>query len=249
MSTLLHNHLEQISLSATSIAELPFPPPKMFANALLGPHDITTLIRDTEAHERALFSADPSTNSTKHRRATRRGTMFPTEGEKETMVSRIHSAKNHRNQSAVARVLGGDMMEAIRKSANAPSHRTNRGEMNIEILLRGAEMLCKVYPVAGAKEKIASLRQRYQEVSESVARLEERVSYQTEQLEQMNLSGSYRSDYYDTQQPEPVQQHTADITDEDIERELGEIRELELRKRTLENRVSGMERDLGGLLR
>ena len=36
---------------------------------------------------------------------------------------------------------------------------------------------------------------------------------------------------------------------EDLEREEEEIKELENRKRMLEDRVSGMERDLGGLLR
>lgn len=39
------------------------------------------------------------------------------------------------------------------------------------------------------------------------------------------------------------------ITAEQLEREEQEIRELERKKRTLEERVSGMERDLGGLLR
>lgn len=38
-----------------------------------------------------------------------------------------------------------------------------------------------------------------------------------------------------------------DVTDADIERELKEIRELERRKRNLEDRVNGMERDLGSL--
>ncbi|EEP75678.1 conserved hypothetical protein [Uncinocarpus reesii 1704] len=249
MTTLLHSHLEQISLSATAIAELPFPPPKMFVNALLGPHDITTLIRDTEAHERALFSADPAANGMKHshRRATRRGTMFPAETERETMVSRIHSAKDHRNQSAVARVLGGEMMEAIRKSANASSNRSNRGEMDIEVLLRGAEMLCNVYPVAGAQEKITSLRHRYQIVSESVAHFEQRVADQAAQLEQMSRSVS--NDYYSTESSEPAPQDLSTVTNEDIEQELDEIRELEAQKRRLEDRVSGMERDLGGLLR
>lgn len=45
------------------------------------------------------------------------------------------------------------------------------------------------------------------------------------------------------------QQHEIHVTDEDIERELEEIRELERRKQALENRVTGMERDLGGLMR
>ena len=39
------------------------------------------------------------------------------------------------------------------------------------------------------------------------------------------------------------------ITLEDLEREEEEIKELESRKRMLEDRVTGMERDLGGLLR
>ena len=39
------------------------------------------------------------------------------------------------------------------------------------------------------------------------------------------------------------------VTEADLERENQEIRDLEKKKRTLEDRVSGMERDLGGLLR
>lgn len=103
-------------------------------------------------------------------------------------------------------------------------------------------------PVSGAQEKIASLRQHYQEVSESVAYLEERVSEQARQLEEMNTD-PYGDDYGHAEHPEQGQHEEVDITDEDIERELEEIRELEMRKRTLERRVDGMERDLGGLLR
>ncbi len=39
------------------------------------------------------------------------------------------------------------------------------------------------------------------------------------------------------------------VTEEDLEKEQEEIYELERKKRGLEDRVSGMERDLGGLLR
>lgn len=45
------------------------------------------------------------------------------------------------------------------------------------------------------------------------------------------------------------QSESLDVTDVDIARELGEIRDLERRKQGLEERVSGMERDLGGLMR
>lgn len=59
------------------------------------------------------------------------------------MASRIYAAKNNRNRSAVARVLGSDMMEEIKRSTGA-STRGPRGEVNIEVLLRGAEILCNV---------------------------------------------------------------------------------------------------------
>ncbi len=103
-------------------------------------------------------------------------------------------------------------------------------------------------PIAGAREKIATLRRRYQEVSESVARLEEVVARQSAQLERMNLSQHYASDYNVTHSLEPSPRLAPVISDEDLERQLEEIRELDLKKQILEDRVSEMERDLGGLL-
>lgn len=234
----LDNHLEQIALSSTAIAELPFPPPRIFTNAVLGSHDITALIRDTEAHERALFQIDPATKL--QRRATRRGAP-----EGESIASRIYSARNNRNQSAVARVLGSDMMEEIKRSTGT-SRRGQAGEINVEVLLKGAEILCKVYPVTGAQEKIATLRYRHQVISESIDSLEERVAMNSAELEQM--SRSYGDDYDDYDIATISQPEIPDVTDEDIARELEEIRELERRKRVLEERVSGMEKDLGGLV-
>ncbi|KAJ5555544.1 DASH complex subunit Spc34 [Penicillium sp. DV-2018c] len=243
---LFDSHLEQITLSSNAIADLPFPPPRMFTNALLGSHDITALIRDTEAHERALFQVDPAAKAAgSQRRATRRGTMFPTEPERESMASRIYSARDKRNQSAVARVLGHDMMEEIKRSAGT-STRGPRGEINIEVLLRGAEILCDVYPVPGAQEQIASLRYRHGVISESIAQLEERVATNTAELDQMRRS--YGEDEEDFASAPVAQPDIPDVTDEDIERELAEIRVLEQRKRRLEERVTGMDRDLGDLI-
>ncbi|KAJ5768018.1 hypothetical protein N7533_000601 [Penicillium manginii] len=242
---LLDSHLEQISLSSSAISDLPFPPPRIFTNALLGSHDITSLIRDTEAHERALFQVDPAAKAQKsQRRATRRGTTFSTESENESMASRIYSARNNRNQSAVARVLGADMMDEIKRSAGTSSR--GRGEVNVEVLLRGAEILCNVYPVAGAQEKITNLRYRHEVIADSVTRLEDRVATNTAELEQMRHS--YEDDD-DNFSPPPVSQPgSPEVTDEDIKREMAEIAELERKKRALEARVTGMDRDLGGLM-
>ncbi|KAJ9316192.1 hypothetical protein DTO271D3_3461 [Paecilomyces variotii] len=245
--SLLENHIEQIALSSAAIAELPFPPPRMFTTALLSPHEITALIRDTEAHERALFSIDPAAKPLKsgQRRMTRRGTMFPGEGEGESMASRIYAARNNRNQSAVARVLGTDMMEEIKRSTGT-STRAPRGEVNVEVLLRGAEILCNVYPIPGAFDKISTLRYRHDQINASIAQLEDRVADNSAQLEQMSRDDG---DYYNHAEAVESQAEVPDVSDEDIQRELEEIRELERRKRKLEDRVSGMERDLGGLMR
>lgn len=62
------------------------------------------------------------------------------------------------------------------------------------------------------------------------------------------MSHSYGNEYDDYDTAPVAQPETADVTDADIEREMEEIRELERRKRVLENRVHGMERDLGELM-
>lgn len=83
-------------------------------------------------------------------------------------------------------------------------------------------------------------------ISESIAQLEGRVATNTAELDQMRHSyGDDEDDF----SPAPVAQpEIPEVTDEDIERELAEIRDLERRKRRLEERVTGMDRDLGGLI-
>jgi hypothetical protein len=62
------------------------------------------------------------------------------------------------------------------------------------------------------------------------------------------MSRSYDDEYDDFDHTSPVNPEVMDVTDADLNRELEEIRELERKKRSLEDRVNGMERDLGGLL-
>lgn len=161
--TRLDNHLEQISLSASAIADLPcapccanlgheltqdrFPPSKIFTNAMLGKHELTNLIRDTEPHERALFSLDPNAaGATSSRQSTRRGTVFLGEDNGAFGRKSMYTTQEPKKESAVARVLGGEMLREIQKSSsNGRSHRNGGGGgVNIEVLLRGAEKLCAV---------------------------------------------------------------------------------------------------------
>lgn len=63
---------------------------------------------------------------------------------------------------------------------------------------------------------------------------------------------SSRGGYYDEDEPEAdAEDDEAAIpfTREDLDREEAEVRELEKKKNDLSSRVTGMERDLGGLMR
>lgn len=80
-----------------------------------------------------------------------------------------------------------------------------------------------------------------------MAQLEDRVAKNTAELEQMRHS--YDDDDEDDFSPPPVSQpDIPEITDEDLEREMAEIAELERKKRALEARVTGMDRDYEGLV-
>lgn len=90
------------------------------------------------------------------------------------------------------------------------------------------------------------MRYRHELIAESIAQLEDRVATNTAELESMRHS---YDDDEDSFLPAPEAHSEAlQVTDEDIERELAEIHDLERRKRALEERVTGMERDLGGLI-
>ena len=62
-------------------------------------------------------------------------------------------------------------------------------------------------------------------------------------------SGQYEDEDLDEAIGGVEDQGEVHITTEDLQREQEEIRQLERRKKMLEERVSGMEKDLGGLNR
>ncbi|KAL8909278.1 MAG: hypothetical protein Q9207_000288 [Kuettlingeria erythrocarpa] len=135
---LLENHLEQISLSAAAIAELPFPPAKRFANALLRSHDITALIRDTEAHERALFRVAPP-DSTSFPSHPRRSIVYGSKLNHDKLASGTAFLQSRRQYSSVATLLGVELGEQLRNEAIHTGK--ERGEIDVELLLQGAERL------------------------------------------------------------------------------------------------------------
>lgn len=127
--------------------------------------------------------------------------------------------------------------------------------VQIWVFLLQYHSLRRPSPILGVSEKIASLRARHAQLSSSIAHYESRVSKQTLQLNRMNHSKDYEAedepdDPDETQLKVPAKMEGPESTVDDLQREEEEeIRELEKKKKGLEDRVSGMERDLGGLLR
>ncbi|KAF1949297.1 DASH complex, subunit Spc34 [Byssothecium circinans] len=253
--TLLDTHLEQISLCAQSIADLPFARPKIFTNALLQPHDITTLIRDTESHERALFSVPPPPPAPKAQDAHRRNTVFNPNGVAVGISGGgANAVRAPKRNTAVAAVLGTELVERIRKGGGGGAGTglgyrkydgNNRAEVDVDTLLEGAEKLLGVYPIPGAQERITAMRQRHSRLEASIEYYESRVARQTEQLSRLARSREYSDEPVDV-----LSEHAAPVmSEEDLRREEEEVRQLERKKRGLEDRVNSMGRDISGVLR
>ena len=102
------------------------------------------MIRDTEAHERALFTIESETQSSRPSTAgaAHRITTHGSNGNTDSFTQGHGIFRNPRQDSAVARILGGELGEQIRKE-NAKEGK-ERGEMDVNLLLRGAEKLCGI---------------------------------------------------------------------------------------------------------
>lgn len=113
-----------------------FPTPKIFTNALLQPHDVTALIRDTEGHERALFTVlSPEPGSLE---ARRKQTGFNVE----SVGNGAITFEGSRANATISKVLGRGLLQGLRPK-NGIEEREN-GEIDVEALLNGAERLCAV---------------------------------------------------------------------------------------------------------
>lgn len=203
-----------------------FPAPKIFTNALLQPHDITALIRDTEIHERALFTATAPEPSA-------RKSMAPGAGQGGDQLA---SLKPH---TAVGRILGSELQRRIRRSERA------KGDADVELLLEGAEKLCAAYPIPGVLERIQAMRIRHEKLASSIALYEGKLADQAEELQRHSQHRPEIEEQALMTTPAPLEEAQRPLLS--LEEEEAELRQLEQKKRGLEDRVTGLERDLGGL--
>ncbi|KAK1979204.1 DASH complex subunit Spc34 [Colletotrichum cereale] len=260
--SMLSIHLEQIALSCEGIDSLPFPPPKIFTNAMLYNADITSLIRDTEAHERALFSVPPppppqsssvSQNTDPKPASSRRQTVFnvasgevttgPPPGSSRSGGGGIGGPRRH---TAVSAVLGGDLHAQLRRGERQAA--SKGGDVDVDVLLKGATKLCGVYALPGALERIPQLRSRYAHQTNSLAYYEAKVAEHQAALERMNKDHWMNEGDEGHEDEQEDEDEGEDLMTEDDLRAEEIVRELDKKKRELQARLRTMEKDLGGLL-
>lgn len=96
-------------------------------------------------------------------------------------------------------------------------------------------------------DRVKSLRQRHQELVSSIEYYESTVAEQTILLDRVH----HPKDDGDVADAPPTREsHARDsYSAEDFRKEEEDMRDLEAKRRTLEDRVSGMQKDLGGLRR
>ncbi|KAF3806122.1 hypothetical protein GCG54_00004448 [Colletotrichum gloeosporioides] len=250
--SMLSIHLEQIALSCEGIDSLPFPPPKIFTNAMLYNSDITSLIRDTEAHERALFSVPPppapaTSQNPDPKPNNRRQTVFNVASGEVTTgppATRGGGGGGPRRHTAVSAVLGGDLHDQLRRGERQAA--SKGGDVDVEVLLKGATKLCGVYALPGALERIPQLRNRYAHQTNTLAYYEAKVAEHQAALERMN------KDHWMGNEEEPEDDEDEEdedmMTEEEYRAEEELVRELDRKKRELQQRLRAMDKDLGGLL-
>ncbi|KAF5521592.1 hypothetical protein CGCA056_v006591 [Colletotrichum aenigma] len=250
--SMLSIHLEQIALSCEGIDSLPFPPPKIFTNAMLYNSDITSLIRDTEAHERALFSVPPppapaTSQNPDPKPNNRRQTVFNVASGEVTTgppATRGGGGGGPRRHTAVSAVLGGDLHDQLRRGERQAA--SKGGDVDVEVLLEGATKLCGVYALPGALERIPQLRNRYAHQTNTLAYYEAKVAEHQAALERMN------KDHWmgDEEEPEDDEEEEDEdmMTEEEYRAEEELVRDLDRKKRELQQRLRAMDKDLGGLL-
>ncbi|TGZ82744.1 DASH complex, subunit Spc34 [Ascodesmis nigricans] len=226
MLSSLAPHLERINSSLDEIETYPFPESRIFTNALLKSNDIVTFIRDTEAHERALFvPVAAKHDATPH-------------------APKVEVASGHRNPTVYS-VLGGDMVGRIRKGfAGQSKEKGEVPDIDVDLLLLGAEKLSSVYQIPQAASRIAHARQRYEDLSESIANYEALVASQQTQLSLIKRLGEEEA------APQEVEDDDSlDVTDAMIEEQETLIRELEERKEMLERKVKQIDENMNSVYR
>ncbi|KAI5806376.1 DASH complex subunit Spc34-domain-containing protein [Geopyxis carbonaria] len=226
MNSILGSHLQQISETSVALSALPFVSPNIFANAILKSADIVSLIRDTDSQERALFTV-PSQKSTQDNCQAGKPNGFVVGPKRNTAV---HS------------VLGANMIDQLRGGGAGGLGGGVGGfvtaDVNVGLLLRGAEKLTTVYHIPGGFQRIKAARERFEQLTESITNYEALAEAQRSQLE--ILHDNAHDDVFDA-----VEQIPEDaVSNGMIYQEQKVIEQLQAKKEQLEIKIKSIDRQM-----
>ncbi|KAF3081096.1 hypothetical protein TWF569_001225 [Orbilia oligospora] len=209
-------HLSQIEEAANDISSMRFSKPGIFTNSQVARPPITSLIRDTSPYERVLFS------STLNEEFTERPSALP--------------AKS----GLLGSLLDGNFVHQVQSTVKTAQL---KGDVDVEMLLQGAEDLARIYPIPGLDERIEQLRSRYQDLFSSVALHEELVAAQRAQLDLQRGTTKGGLIVHKAKAPKATRDTStkAEIQDEEIA-----IGQLEVRKFEMESEIRELDRRLTG---
>jgi len=88
------------------------------------------------------------------------------------------------------------------------------------------------------------MRQRHAQVTASIDYYEERLEQQTSEFSRLNRNRDFLDEIEDAEEEQP---EAPVLSEEDLRREEEEMKQLERKKRELEDRVHSMSRDISGL--
>lgn len=138
-------------------------------------------------------------------------------------------------------LLDGNLVHQVQSTVRTAQL---KGDIDVEMLLRGAEDLARIYPIPGLDDKIEQLRARYQDLLSSVTLHEELVAAQRTQLDLQR--GTTKDDFIrKPKEPKPTR-HT--LTKADIQAEEIAIKQLEARKLEMESEIRELDCKLTGLI-
>jgi hypothetical protein len=189
--------MERLEEDAASLQHLSFKHPKAFVNALLSDRDITSLIRDAETHEQALFTCPPTSD---------KGAPVATKQGLTKMRLQIR-------REATA-LLG---ISRVSQAGNTTAAQST-DEAGLSALLACVEKLLLLYPAQGVQAQVDMMRHKYARLTESIAALEDDFVWQQKELDSQHQARDQE------RLPEPIVGH---ITEDMIRQEEEEVRALE----------------------
>lgn len=137
-------------------------------------------------------------------------------------------------------MLGGDLHSQIVRGGHS-----NKGEVDLEVLLHGVEKLCNVYPRPDALERIGAIRRKNAQQWDTMEYFERGIAKQQEEASRRFNKDHLFSD--DEEEDEVDGAGDGRMTEEELRREEEEVRRFERRQRELRERLRTMGKDMSGL--